>query len=196
MVVHPAPGHPEGTLVNAVLHHCGLPALDLAPGQAPPDVLSNWPGAPAAACRLPAADCHAPSAVASSIAIEKMVGETRGCRTVEVPAFFGRTSDRSHPGGCRVSFCAPAFPGFPEPRCQSRSFNPLDLFGLAVLRAMPGTVFGGDFRTPHAGMDWTTAEINSPLLSYLNWGAHARRCLIVSRSDWGRRRSGGAVGGG
>ena len=23
MVVHPAPGHPEGTLVNALLHHCG-----------------------------------------------------------------------------------------------------------------------------------------------------------------------------
>mmetsp|Transcript_670 Transcript_670/g.1947 ORF Transcript_670/g.1947 Transcript_670/m.1947 type:complete len:477 (+) Transcript_670:107-1537(+) len=43
MVVHPAPGHPTGTLVNAVLHHCGLPALDLAPGQAPPDFLSNWP---------------------------------------------------------------------------------------------------------------------------------------------------------
>ncbi|CAN6481088.1 unnamed protein product [Victoria cruziana] len=27
MVVHPAPGHPSGTLVNAVLHHCGLPAV-------------------------------------------------------------------------------------------------------------------------------------------------------------------------
>ena len=23
MVVHPAPGHPDGTLVNALLHHCG-----------------------------------------------------------------------------------------------------------------------------------------------------------------------------
>ncbi|MBR6739046.1 MAG: RluA family pseudouridine synthase, partial [Oscillospiraceae bacterium] len=23
MVVHPAPGHPNGTLVNALLHHCG-----------------------------------------------------------------------------------------------------------------------------------------------------------------------------
>ncbi|KAL3163223.1 hypothetical protein ABBQ32_009625 [Trebouxia sp. C0010 RCD-2024] len=27
MVVHPAPGHPTGTLVNAFLHHCGLPAV-------------------------------------------------------------------------------------------------------------------------------------------------------------------------
>ncbi|KAJ7571420.1 hypothetical protein O6H91_01G162700 [Diphasiastrum complanatum] len=27
MVVHPAPGHPSGTLVNALLHHCGLPAV-------------------------------------------------------------------------------------------------------------------------------------------------------------------------
>ncbi|EFJ19428.1 hypothetical protein SELMODRAFT_36043, partial [Selaginella moellendorffii] len=26
MVVHPAPGHYGGTLVNAILHHCGLPA--------------------------------------------------------------------------------------------------------------------------------------------------------------------------
>ncbi len=23
MVVHPAPGHPDGTLVNALLYHCG-----------------------------------------------------------------------------------------------------------------------------------------------------------------------------
>jgi len=30
MVVHPAPGHPSGTLVNALMHHCrqGLPATD------------------------------------------------------------------------------------------------------------------------------------------------------------------------
>ena len=27
LVVHPAPGHASGTLVNAVLHHCGLPGL-------------------------------------------------------------------------------------------------------------------------------------------------------------------------
>lgn len=31
MVVHVAPGHHTGTLVNALLHHCSLPALDLAP---------------------------------------------------------------------------------------------------------------------------------------------------------------------
>ncbi|CAM6035617.1 unnamed protein product [Sphagnum compactum] len=30
MVVHPGPGHSEGTLVNALLHHCGLPAMRYA----------------------------------------------------------------------------------------------------------------------------------------------------------------------
>ncbi|EFJ21064.1 hypothetical protein SELMODRAFT_417682 [Selaginella moellendorffii] len=29
MVVHPAPGHYGGTLVNAILHHCGLPAVEV-----------------------------------------------------------------------------------------------------------------------------------------------------------------------
>ncbi|KAG2423929.1 hypothetical protein HYH02_015268 [Chlamydomonas schloesseri] len=33
MVVHVAPGHHTGTLVNALLHHCSLPALDLAPAE-------------------------------------------------------------------------------------------------------------------------------------------------------------------
>jgi 23S rRNA pseudouridine1911/1915/1917 synthase len=33
MVVHPAPGHPDQTLVNALLHHCqNLPGSDLRPG--------------------------------------------------------------------------------------------------------------------------------------------------------------------
>ncbi|BBN11548.1 23S rRNA pseudouridine1911/1915/1917 synthase [Marchantia polymorpha subsp. ruderalis] len=32
MVVHPAPGHSKGTLVNALLHHCGLPAMQLVTG--------------------------------------------------------------------------------------------------------------------------------------------------------------------
>ncbi len=33
MVVHPAPGHPNGTFVNALLHHCrSLPPQDLRPG--------------------------------------------------------------------------------------------------------------------------------------------------------------------
>ncbi|KAG2435388.1 hypothetical protein HXX76_007460 [Chlamydomonas incerta] len=31
MVVHVAPGHHTGTLVNALLHHCSLPALELVP---------------------------------------------------------------------------------------------------------------------------------------------------------------------
>lgn len=29
MVVHPAPGHPDGTLVNALLHHCGADLLGI-----------------------------------------------------------------------------------------------------------------------------------------------------------------------
>lgn len=32
MVVHPGPGHPTGTLVNAVLAHCDLPPALLQPG--------------------------------------------------------------------------------------------------------------------------------------------------------------------
>lgn len=44
MVVHPAPGNETGTLVNAVLHHCNLPAYELAPGERPPLTLSHWPG--------------------------------------------------------------------------------------------------------------------------------------------------------
>ena len=34
MVVHPAPGHPGGTLVNAVLHHCpGLAGVGASTGR-------------------------------------------------------------------------------------------------------------------------------------------------------------------
>ena len=29
MVAHPSPGHEQGTLVNALLHHCSLPAIEL-----------------------------------------------------------------------------------------------------------------------------------------------------------------------
>ena len=36
MVVHPSPGHYTGTLVNALLHHCHLPAMQLAIGSPPP----------------------------------------------------------------------------------------------------------------------------------------------------------------
>ena len=35
MAVHPAPGTPGGTLVNAVLHHCRLPAMRFLSGSAP-----------------------------------------------------------------------------------------------------------------------------------------------------------------
>ena len=36
MVMHPSPGHYTGTMVNALLYHCGLPAVKLGPGAAPP----------------------------------------------------------------------------------------------------------------------------------------------------------------
>ena len=43
VVVHPSPGHPTGTLVNAVLHHCRLPTMQLVPGQLPPVSLdAGW----------------------------------------------------------------------------------------------------------------------------------------------------------
>lgn len=43
MVVHPSPGHPMGTLVNAVLHHCNLPAMRVLPGQqAPASLDADW----------------------------------------------------------------------------------------------------------------------------------------------------------
>lgn len=34
MVVHLSPGHTRGTLVNALLGHCGLPAMSVASGSA------------------------------------------------------------------------------------------------------------------------------------------------------------------
>ena len=43
LVVHPSPGHESGTLVNAVLHHCNLPAVHVLPGQLPPASLdAEW----------------------------------------------------------------------------------------------------------------------------------------------------------
>ena len=43
LVVHPSPGHESGTLVNAVLHHCNLPAVRVLPGQLPPASLdADW----------------------------------------------------------------------------------------------------------------------------------------------------------
>eukprot|EP00887_Chlorella_sp_A99_P003203 scaffold9.g3203.t1 len=49
MVMHPSPGHYSGTLVNALLHHCGLPAMRLARGAAPPASLAGAAGAAASA---------------------------------------------------------------------------------------------------------------------------------------------------
>jgi len=39
MVVHPAPGHSSGTLVNALLYHCGCPALVVQEGRKIPKSL-------------------------------------------------------------------------------------------------------------------------------------------------------------
>ena len=39
MVVHPAPGHSNGTLVNALLYHCGCPALVVQEGRKIPKSL-------------------------------------------------------------------------------------------------------------------------------------------------------------
>lgn len=36
MVMHPSPGHYSGTLVNALLHHCGLPPMRVATADAAP----------------------------------------------------------------------------------------------------------------------------------------------------------------
>ena len=36
MVVHPSPGHYTGTLVNALLHHCHLPAMHVRASGAVP----------------------------------------------------------------------------------------------------------------------------------------------------------------
>ncbi|GAB4822268.1 hypothetical protein N2152v2_009314 [Parachlorella kessleri] len=44
MVMHPSPGHYTGTLVNALLHHCGLPAMRLRSGQAAPLSLGGSAG--------------------------------------------------------------------------------------------------------------------------------------------------------
>lgn len=41
MVVHPAPGHSEGTLVNALLHHCELPAMRYSSGSTPKNALES-----------------------------------------------------------------------------------------------------------------------------------------------------------
>ena len=44
MVVHPSPGHYNGTLVNALLHHCHLPAMSVAVGNSLPISLSALSG--------------------------------------------------------------------------------------------------------------------------------------------------------
>jgi hypothetical protein len=44
MVVHISPGHTSGTLVNALLHHCGLGPLEVPSGsQAPVGLTDQLP---------------------------------------------------------------------------------------------------------------------------------------------------------
>lgn len=45
MVVHPAPGNPTGTLVNAFLHHCHLAPVSLEPQQVADDSSGTYSGA-------------------------------------------------------------------------------------------------------------------------------------------------------
>lgn len=47
--MHPSAGHHSGTLVNALLHHCGLPPMQLAGGAAAPLSLEGVAAAAAAA---------------------------------------------------------------------------------------------------------------------------------------------------
>ncbi|KAL4856789.1 RNA pseudouridine synthase 2 [Chlorella vulgaris] len=49
MVMHPSPGHYSGTLVNALLHHCQLPAMQLGTGAAAPLSLEGAAAAAATA---------------------------------------------------------------------------------------------------------------------------------------------------
>lgn len=48
MVMHPSPGHYSGTLVNALLHHCQLPAMQLRSDSAAPLSLEGAAAAAAA----------------------------------------------------------------------------------------------------------------------------------------------------
>ena len=48
MVVHPAPGHPDGTLVNALLHHCGDSPSPASAAKSAPASSTASTGTPAA----------------------------------------------------------------------------------------------------------------------------------------------------
>ena len=58
LVVHPAPGHPDGTLVNALLFHCG-DSLSGIGGEKRPGSTRRWCGVLSG--RMPAR-CRSPSA--------------------------------------------------------------------------------------------------------------------------------------
>ena len=60
MAVHPAPGTPGGTVVNAVLHHCRLPAMRFLSGSSPP-ADGGCPTASSCACVSPSRRTVAPA---------------------------------------------------------------------------------------------------------------------------------------
>ena len=53
LVVHPAPGHPDGTLVNALLHHCGSRRKTTLPTSVwhPSSRTTPWPASTGASWR-------------------------------------------------------------------------------------------------------------------------------------------------
>lgn len=53
MVVHPAPGNPTGTLVNAFLHHCGLPPVPVEPQPVADDSSGTESAQPVTSACLP-----------------------------------------------------------------------------------------------------------------------------------------------
>ena len=65
MVMHPSPGHYTGTLVNALLHHCGLPAMRLCSGQAAPLSLGGPVGLKTLQGEGPLDDCSSRSSSSS-----------------------------------------------------------------------------------------------------------------------------------
>ena len=58
MVVHPSVGHAGGTLVNAVLHHCALPAMRVTSGAPPSATVSHHQ--PLSASQPPSATVSCP----------------------------------------------------------------------------------------------------------------------------------------
>ena len=58
MVVHPAPGHATGTLVNAFLHHCGLPPVPVEAASATDESSGMSPELAVCCCGCVCPACH------------------------------------------------------------------------------------------------------------------------------------------